>query len=159
MAGAAGGRLVLCTSDAVLAAIRHMGITLLALATPRTEFVNRWECAWLAERGIDVVSVRVLQRGATAEARAGIGRISPDEAFDLALAADHPEAEALFISCTNFITLPIIEALESACNKPVITSNQATMWALAAVGHRLTVQGAGSLLRHPRPEWTLPLDG
>jgi maleate isomerase len=60
-------------------------------------------------------------------------------------AADNPAAEALFISCTNVPTYDLIEPLEQALGKPVLTANQVTMWAaLRAMGRDAV--GGGSLL-------------
>ncbi|TRM84464.1 maleate cis-trans isomerase, partial [Sulfolobus sp. E3] len=36
--------------------------------------------------------------------------------------------DALFISCTNWRTFEIIDKLEKELNKPVISSNSATLW-------------------------------
>ncbi len=58
-----------------------------------------------------------------------------------------PETEAIFISCSNFRTLDIIEAVEQASGKPVVTSNQAALWGtLRRIGDKRAVPGAGRLL-------------
>jgi len=153
------GAPALCTADAVLAALRHLGLRRLAVVTPRTDFVNARERAWLAERGFDVVAIAGMQLGHTAAERAGIGRVPTARTFDFAVATDTPAAEGLFLSCTNLVTLPIVEALEQRLGKPVVTSNQATVWALlAAAGVDTPVAGAGRLLRDPRPAWAVPAD-
>jgi len=41
-----------------------------------------------------------------------------------------PETDALFISCTNYRTLPALAALEKEFEIPVISSNAATIWDL-----------------------------
>jgi arylmalonate decarboxylase len=135
------------TADAVVEALRTVGARRVALATPRTDFVNRREVEWLGEQGFDVVSMRGLQLGATAEERANIGRVPPEAAFRLAIAADCDEADAVFISCTNLPSLPIVDRLESELGKPVITSNQATFWrCLRLLGSSMRVSGYGALL-------------
>jgi maleate isomerase/arylmalonate decarboxylase len=56
----------------------------------------------------------------------------------------------LLITCTDFPTLPLIEALEEELGVPVVTSNQATLRAcLRAAGITDGVPGAGRLLRAP----------
>ena len=70
----------------------------------------------------------------------------------MALARDvlREDTEAIFISCSNFRTLDIIEALERETGKPVITSNQAAMWGtLRKIADRRTVPGAGRLFQYP----------
>jgi maleate cis-trans isomerase len=42
--------------------------------------------------------------------------------------ADHPEAEVLVISCTDYRAVEAIPALEQALQKPVVTSNSALMY-------------------------------
>jgi len=55
-------------------------------------------------------------------------RAEPEDTARLALKADRAEADGVFISCTNLPTAPIIERLENELGKPVVTSNQATLW-------------------------------
>jgi arylmalonate decarboxylase len=135
------------TADSVTAALRTVGAKRIALATPRTDFVNRRETDWLAEQGFEVVAVEGLQLGATAEERASIGSVAPDEAFRLGLRVDRPESDAVFISCTNLPSLTIVDRLEREIGKPVITSNQATFWqCLRVIGIREQIAGYGRLL-------------
>ena len=135
------------TADAVAEALRAVGARRVALATPRTDFVNRRESEWLAEQNFEVVSVRGLQLGETASERANIGRVPPEVAFRLGAAVDRPEADAIFISCTNLPSLAVIARLEQELGKPVITSNQATFWrCLRVMGSNARIAGFGRLL-------------
>jgi maleate isomerase len=53
----------------------------------------------------------------------------------------------MYISCTNLPTYDVIEPLEQALGKPVLTANQVTMWsALRAMG--LDGVGNGQSLLH-----------
>lgn len=135
------------TSDAVVSAFRALGARRIALATPRTEFVNKREVEWLAEQGFDVVAYRGLQLGATAEERFDIGRVPPEVAFRLATAVDRSDADLVFVSCTNLASLQAIARIEQELGKPVVTSNQATMWrCLRTLGLKAKVRGFGRLL-------------
>ena len=59
-----------------------------------------------------------------------------------------PEADAVFISCTNFRSLEIIEPLEAELGKPVISSNTSALWKmLRMAGLQAAVAGAGQLFR------------
>jgi maleate isomerase len=51
----------------------------------------------------------------------------------------------MFISCTNLPTYDVIEPLEQALGKPVLTANQVTMWA-ALRAMNLRGVGAGQSL-------------
>jgi maleate cis-trans isomerase len=137
----------LVTSEAVVDAFRALGARRIALATPRTEFVNRREVAWLKEQGFEVTSYHGLQLGETAEERFDIGRVPIDVAFRLAKIVDRPEADIVFISCTNLPSLGVIARIEQEIGKPVVTSNQATMWrCLRIMGLNVRLPGYGRLL-------------
>jgi maleate isomerase len=59
--------------------------------------------------------------------------------------ADSPDAEAVFVSCTNLPTYDLIAPLERELGKPVLTANQVTMWsALRLAG--ATAVGPGQRL-------------
>ena len=58
----------------------------------------------------------------------GQGALTPEEIFDLGCRADHRDAEALVLSCTDIRAVEAIEALERDLRKPVVTSNQALMF-------------------------------
>ncbi len=131
------------TSTAVLAALEALGARRLGIATPYIEELNRREREFFEALGYEVVQIRGL---GIREDRA-IGAESPQAAYRLAREVDRPEVDCLFISCTNFPTIPIIAALEADTGKPVVTSNQATIWhslRVAGVGER--IRGVGRLL-------------
>ena len=55
--------------------------------------------------------------------------------YDMAMAVDRPETEAIFISCTNLRSIGAIVSLEEALGKPVVSAVQASFW------HSLQVAG------------------
>jgi maleate cis-trans isomerase len=76
-----------------------------------------------------------------------IGRLSPEIAYEMGLKVNGRENEAIFLSCTNFRTIEIIEKLEQETGKLVISSNQTTMWyALRKLGIKDSIKGFGLLL-------------
>jgi maleate cis-trans isomerase len=76
-----------------------------------------------------------------------IGSLQLEAAYELALKVNSKENDAIFISCTNFRSIEIIDRLETETSKPVITSNQATLWhALRKLGLKDSVKGYGRLL-------------
>jgi maleate isomerase len=77
-----------------------------------------------------------------------ITEVTSPEVMELAKRADRPEAEALFLSCTNLRTFDALEPLEQELGKPVISSNLATMWhAIRLAGLAPRLAGLGSLYR------------
>ena len=137
------------TAPAVVEALRRLNISAVAVATPYVEFVNEAERKYLEVRGFRVTAIKGLLLGKTAEDRRAIGKQPAEVAFRLAREVDSPEAQGIFISCTNFATLPIIALLERDAGKPVVTSVQATAWALLrALSIRDRIPGYGALLEN-----------
>jgi maleate isomerase len=52
------------------------------------------------------------------------------------------------LACGNWRTLDIVDRLEGALGKPVLTTNQVSLWAvLRLAGHTAAVPSCGRLLR------------
>ena len=70
----------------------------------------------------------------------------PEQNAELASEVDRPEAQAIFISCSNFRTLVIIDLLENKLQKPVLTSNMCSLWRmLRLIGDRRVLPACGRL--------------
>jgi maleate isomerase/arylmalonate decarboxylase len=57
------------------------------------------------------------------------GELSPDAVFELGRRADSAEAEAIVLSCTDMRSIEVIDRLEAVLGKPVVSSNQAMLFA------------------------------
>lgn len=135
----AGAKDAVTTSGAMLEAVLHLNIQKLAVVTPYDEPLTLKLHDFLAEAGCTVVRSAHLGLGG------GIWRVNYRTVAERILKADHPEAEAIFVSCTNLATYDIIEPLEKALGKPVLTANQLTMW--ACLGRmKLPMMGPGKWL-------------
>ena len=133
---------VVATSAAMIEAMRALGIRRIALATPYLDVINAAERRFFEANGIEVVGVKGLGLSGAA-----IREVPPDDVVALARFADMSSAEAVFISCTDFRALETVAHLEEALGKPVLTSNQVTLWAiLRALGRPARVPGLGRLL-------------
>jgi maleate isomerase len=145
--GAQAGVPFVTTSTAVAEVLRHMNIRRISMATPYIDAVNQHEKEYLAEAaGVDVLAMK----GLGLVGNLPKGRLEPEVASELAHAVDRPDAEAIFISCTNLRTIEIIAPLERSLGKPVITSNQATLWsALRRARYADPIHGYGQLLMQP----------
>lgn len=127
----AGGAEAVTTSGALLAALRELGVSRVATATPYDSGVTERLSRFLREAGVDVVSSAHL--GLSGE----IWKVSYESTLKLVREADSVEAEAIVISCTNLATYDVIAPLEAELGKPVVSANQATMWAaLRTIGQR-----------------------
>lgn len=148
---AATGRVGLTTAQAIVAALRALGVRRLAVATPYHAELNGHERAFLDSQGFRVTAIEGLGYGANGpEEYRNIARVVPQTVIELARRVDRPEAEALLLSCTDLATLEAIPVLERELGKPVISSNSATFWlALRSAGIADRLTGAGALLeRH-----------
>lgn len=131
------------TSTAVVEALRSMGITKLSIAMPYLEKVAQAGVKFIEGNGFQVLNAKWLGKNSYE-----IPRVSEEAQYHLAREVDDPESEAVFISCVDLHTLDLIEQLEDDLQKPVITSNQATMWhVLRLAGVRDRIEGLGRLFR------------
>ncbi len=112
------------TSSAVVDALKALGVEKISLATPYVEEVTEKEVQFLFQNGFQVVNAESLGLENNLE----IGRLTPAHAQELAKKVDTPQSEAVFISCTNFRTFEVLCALEAALDKPVFSSNSASLW-------------------------------
>ncbi len=114
------------TMEALLDAFAAMRVHRIALFSPFDDRFNVEEAAMLEVAGVRVVRTVGL---AIANPRR-CADVSPEEIAAQARAADHPDAEAIFLSCANLRALEAAAAMEDAIGKPVITSNGAVLWAM-----------------------------
>ncbi len=134
------------TSQAVLEAFGLLGLHRVVVATPYIDELNRAEQQFFTANGVDVPAIR----GLGIRRAVDIGKCPPKEALALALALPYPDADGIFISCTNFRTIEILAELEQRTGKPAFSSNVATLWAaLRRLPHRFEpVSGFGRLLEN-----------
>jgi arylmalonate decarboxylase len=133
---------VVATAAAVIAALRRLDVVRMALATPYPGDVTDCERRFFVASGFDVVSCDYLGRSG-----AGVRPTTFDEIIALVRRVDRPEVQAISISCTDLRVLEFVDMLEQELSKPMLTSNQVTLWAiLEALGRRDTVPGYGRLL-------------
>lgn len=136
------------TSAAIVAALEALGITRLSVATPYSEAMNMHETHFLNDHGFDVD--RIVGLGIGANRPQDFPRIARTPIADVARhcrEAFVPGSGALLITCTDFPSLPLIDMLEAEFGVPVVTSNQATLWAcLRRAGIADPVAGMGRLM-------------
>lgn len=122
---------VVATALSVERALESLDVERVSVVTPYIEELNDREREFLEEGSFEVTTIE----GHGIERNLDIGALTPERAYQQASAAADWTADAVFVSCTNYRTLPIIEQLETDFDTPVVTSNQATLWdALRAAG-------------------------
>lgn len=137
------------TAPALVMAVRALDLQRVALATPYHDALNAHEQHFLEDNGIAVLGMRGMGIGAGGAAEyIRIAQVPLQQVYDHVMAADVPGAQAILVSCTDFASLPLLSRLEQALGKPVISSNQATLWAaLRRAGISDAIPDAGSLLQ------------
>jgi maleate isomerase len=133
----------------MVAALKSMNASRVALASPYTKEQNDELAGHLAGAGIEVVAAVGLHKVSSAE----FGAEEPHTFYRLGRQAAEQAAGAdtLLLSCGNTRTFEVIEALEWDTGLEVVSSNQAALWnALRAVHVGQPILGYGRLLSAPR---------
>jgi maleate cis-trans isomerase len=130
------------TSIAFVDALRHLGIHRVAVAASYPDDVAQHFMAFLTAGGIEVVAMGSHGIYTAAE----VGTLEPEQVAAMVTAADHPDAEAVLVPDTAMHTLAIVDQLEAAVGKPVLTANQVTVWkGLELLGPVPPLPGLGAL--------------
>jgi maleate isomerase len=129
------------TAGAVVEALRAMGLRRVGVATPYTDDINGLERRFLEAQGFEVESIRGLGLVDNHE----IAAVPPERIVGLAEEAA-VGSEGVFVSCTNLPAVPLVHVVEARLGRPVVTSNQASMWAGLRELGRGGVEGYGRLL-------------
>jgi maleate cis-trans isomerase len=58
-----------------------------------------------------------------------------------------PDADVVMLACGNWSTFPIVEKLEREIKKPVLTTNQVSLWHVFKLLNAGPIQGLGTLMR------------
>jgi maleate isomerase len=112
----------LSTSSLVNDALRALGLRKLVVLSPYQSNDNIID--YLAAAGFTVVNDVALKCKTAADFEA----ITPKRWLELAKENDRPDADGIFLSCTNTTQIEAVAAIEEALGKPVVNSNQAVLW-------------------------------
>lgn len=116
------------TSTAVISALGAVRARRVFMVTPYPDDINAHEIEFLAYYGIEVGGWDSFRCGSSDANRT----VSSEQVADMVLkhAGDTANCDAVFISCTNLLAIDQITRLECELGKPVISSNQASLWAV-----------------------------
>ncbi|MCA8881445.1 MAG: ectoine utilization protein EutA [Rhodobacteraceae bacterium] len=134
---------VITPAGAARRAFAALGLRRIALLTPYLPETTRPVIDFFETEGIEIMRATCL--GIDDDRRMALA----DDATILAAAeeADHPSAEALFISCTALPAMALAAEIEMRLGKPVVTSNQASIREMrAAAGITEGIAGFGITL-------------
>ena len=121
---AAAGVPATSTSLAFVEACRGLGVRRVSVGATYPADEAALFGAFLAEAGIEVLAID----SASITDGSGGALLTDDEVVALATGADHPEADAILLPDTAIRTMRILDRLEAATGKPVLTANQVTIW-------------------------------
>lgn len=134
----------LTSAEAIGEAVVVLGMRRVGIVTPySTQVIENAKRYYERKYGLQVVGMEGF--GAT-DAYA-IGKLDANMAFEGLRRVDTPAIEVLIVPGGNFPTMPWIAVWERALGKPVITTNQATLWgALGVMKLNDPLPGLGRLL-------------
>jgi maleate cis-trans isomerase len=115
------------SAQAVGRAVRALGARRVAIVSPYSEAVNERAARYFqAKHGL----VTIALEGFGATDAYAIGQLGPQNARDAFARVDRPEIEAFVVPGGNFPTMSSLAAWEREFKKPVVTTNQASFWAM-----------------------------
>lgn len=136
----------MCLVTGVVDALHELGAKKLVVGTPYLDEVNTVEAEFLLEKGFDVLDIQGLNLATGSQ----MGKVTPAYWKQFALDIDLPDADAIFLSCSGIRALEVVEEIEQATGKPVITSNQAQFWScLRRAGITDQLTGFGQIFALP----------
>ena len=144
ISAAAGGVPGFTSAMAIGEAMQALKVKRIALVSPYSEPVNASAKRYYEEKyGLQVVALE----GFAATDSYAIGQLGPENAHDAFKRIDRPEIEAFVVPGGNFPTMASIDVWEIELNKPVVTTNQAALWAVRQrLGSHERFPGIGKLL-------------
>ena len=118
---------VITPTSAAMLALRQFGTSSLAILTPYVPATSQPLEDYFQGHDLEVRRHSCLGLEDDRE----MARLDADTLIRAAIEADDPAAEALFISCTALRSIEVAGEVENRLGKPVITSNQAAIWAIS----------------------------
>jgi maleate isomerase len=132
------------SAQAVGQSVQALGARRIALVSPYSApVIERAKRYYESKFGLEVVALE----GFAATDSYMIGKLGPENARDAFARINRPEIEVLVVPGGNFPTMQFIPDWEREFGKPVITTNQAALWAMMRLmGVREPLPGLGRLL-------------
>src|SRR5246500_2080657 len=141
---AGAGVPAITSAQAVGRALRALRAHRIAIVSPYSDAVNERAARYFASKhGLDTVALE----GFGATDSYAIGQLGPENARDAFARINRPEIEVFVVPGGNFPTMTAIAGWEREFSKPVVTTNQASFWAMLQMlktGDR--IPGFGRLL-------------
>jgi len=142
------GATAFSTAQAILEALKALGLRRVVLFSPYPQSTNDHEKEFLGAHGIEVVHDVALDVGMSDD----YIRVPATRWIELAREHARIAADGFFLSCTNTTQIEAIQTIERETGKPAVNSNQATLWAALrraqTFGAIPRIPGLGQLFAH-----------
>jgi len=114
------------TATAMVEAHEALGMKRVVMITPYPEETNQNEVKFLKDHGIEVAEYASFQCARSRD----IAYVTPSRIREMVLQKQEAigRCDGLFVSCTALRVMGLVEDLERELGKPVVTSNQSTVW-------------------------------
>ena len=128
----------------VIEGLRALGAKRIVMGTPYLDEINTFEAEYFRNKGFDLLNVQGLNLTYDHD----MVRVTPEFLAEFAQSIDHPDADAIFLSCGALRSIDALEAIEAATGKPAVSSNQGMLWnCLRMAGIEDRIEGYGRLFR------------
>lgn len=136
------GKPALSAASALMAAFVALGAKRLVFISETRQLDHDKKRTFLLEAGFEVVA----DKAASLSGTDAYCTVPPKFWFDTGVSMKHGQADAYFLSCANIHSIDVVQSLEQALGRPVVTSNQAALWcALRTVGIKDDIKELGAL--------------
>ena len=127
---------------AALRGFRALKVDRIALMTPYLRETTDLVGDHFEANGLGVVSRMSMEYADDRD----MALLPGDAIVDFARQSDHPDAQALFMSCTALPAVAVIDRIEQALGKPVVSSNLALFWSMLDLA-QIPASGPGRLFQ------------
>jgi maleate isomerase len=117
---------VVTPTGAARLALAALGVNRIAVLTPYLIETSEPMAAYFTGHGFEITRFECFGMDDDRE----MARVTGDTIVEAVLRLDDPRAQAFFISCTGLPSVQTIAQIEARTGKPVVTSNQASAWAM-----------------------------
>ena len=124
---AGAGVPAITSAQAVGQALQALGVRRIAIVSPYSPpVIERARQYYESKYGMQAVALHSFD----ASDAYMIGKLGPENAHDAFVKIDRPEIEAFVVPGGNFPTMTFIAEWEREFGRPVVTTNQAALWAM-----------------------------
>jgi maleate cis-trans isomerase len=130
-------------------ALARLGAKTIAIGAPWSRTMDQPMVDFMQANGFKVVHSEVAGFVASID----LGRVGPEQAYELGRRTDRPDADVIVMPGGNWPAMSVVERLERELGKPVLANNAVSLWAALRLLKRPdSIPGYGRLLRNELPD-------